>query len=65
MINPNFNYLKDINKIQEANKLNEEFKRVYMNCDDWSYEECVIHILEQFPPKYLTKEEYTTIIDNL
>ena len=65
MINPNFDFLGNKNKIEEANKLNNEFEKVYMNCDDWSYDECVSHIRYTFIPIYLTYDEYEEVLGML
>lgn len=63
MFDPDFSFLKDKNKIEEALKLNTEFQNVYMNCDEWSYDDCRFHIRLQFSRhlKYLTEEEYLQI----
>lgn len=63
MFNPDFSFLKDKNKIKEANEINAEFEQVYMNCDDWSYDDCVFHIRLQFRDtlSYLNDEEYNKV----
>lgn len=63
MYEPNFSFLRDENKIKEANKLNDEFEKIYMACDDYSYDECIFFMRIQFmySLKYLTEEEYIKI----
>lgn len=62
MINPNFAFLKDKKKIEEAIQINNEFQNVYMNCDEWSYEDCIYYIRLSMKPFYLTNDEYEIVL---
>lgn len=63
MIETDFSFLGDENKIKEARKLSEEFEKIYMACDEYSYDDCLFTMRVQFMYnlKYLTQEEYIEI----
>ena len=63
MAKSNFSFLGNENKIKEAERINEEFEKMYMACDEYSKDDCIFMMRVQFMYnlKYLTEEEYVEI----